>query len=214
MHYYHIISVQAETKEEAESATALALDPYGDGQVWDWYEIGGRWDGVLGATGATEETTVEGTNALSYADNPELFVKTLDDIEAAHSGRVKEILAELNGDYIRTEDVGPSMLGLPIPDRAATALRISKHNRAMSLAFKKILSMKTVPDGPLDGEAFGVAAMMVYKLRQLCDFLAGQYTSNSHFYDYANYSTHTSYLRGRIEEGGTSEWLVVVDLHN
>jgi hypothetical protein len=45
MHY----SVLAITKEKpTEESLAELMEPFGDGQKWDWYQVGGRWTGVLG----------------------------------------------------------------------------------------------------------------------------------------------------------------------
>jgi len=46
MHKGIIILVKAETKEEAKAATTNFLECYKE-NVWDWYEIGGRWEGLL-----------------------------------------------------------------------------------------------------------------------------------------------------------------------
>lgn len=40
--------VKASSAEEAESNMDEFLEYYGEGKVWDWNEIGGRWSGVLG----------------------------------------------------------------------------------------------------------------------------------------------------------------------
>ncbi len=47
MHKGVILLTQAVTKEEAKDNVEHFLEPYGNGDVWDWYVIGGRWSGVL-----------------------------------------------------------------------------------------------------------------------------------------------------------------------
>ncbi len=42
-----ILLVNADSKEEAIEKTSDFLEIYGDGDVWDWYTIGGRWSGTL-----------------------------------------------------------------------------------------------------------------------------------------------------------------------
>lgn len=47
MHKRIVLLIQASNNEEAEDKAKDFLEPYGNGQVWDWYVIGGRWSGVL-----------------------------------------------------------------------------------------------------------------------------------------------------------------------
>lgn len=47
MHKGVILIVKATTSDEAVSAAKEHMDDYGDGDVWDWYVIGGRWSGTL-----------------------------------------------------------------------------------------------------------------------------------------------------------------------
>jgi hypothetical protein len=47
MHKGIICLTQAADREEAVSNVQTFLDQYGDGDVWDWFVIGGRWSGTL-----------------------------------------------------------------------------------------------------------------------------------------------------------------------
>lgn len=47
MHKGVICLTQAADKDEAISNVESFLEQYGDGDVWDWYVIGGRWSGTL-----------------------------------------------------------------------------------------------------------------------------------------------------------------------
>lgn len=76
MHYLHLISVQAPNEEEALELVESALDPYGLGDVWDYYTVGGRWDNYFG-TG----------NTLRYTDNPERFIEELEKVLAEFNGK-------------------------------------------------------------------------------------------------------------------------------
>jgi hypothetical protein len=51
MHKGVICLTKATDKEDAISNVESFLESYGDGKVWDWYEIGGRWGGTLGSNG-------------------------------------------------------------------------------------------------------------------------------------------------------------------
>lgn len=47
MHHLTILLVKADDKQSARDKAAEFLEPHGDGKVWDWYQFGGRWSGVL-----------------------------------------------------------------------------------------------------------------------------------------------------------------------
>lgn len=49
MHKGVICLTQAADRDEAVSNIEEFLEHYGDGDVWDWYVIGGRWSGTLNA---------------------------------------------------------------------------------------------------------------------------------------------------------------------
>lgn len=49
MHKGVICLTQAADRDEAISNVESFLEQYGDGDVWDWYVIGGRWSGTLNA---------------------------------------------------------------------------------------------------------------------------------------------------------------------
>lgn len=47
MHKGVICLTQATDRDQAVSNVESFLEQYGDGHVWDWYVIGGRWSGTL-----------------------------------------------------------------------------------------------------------------------------------------------------------------------
>ena len=47
MHKGVILLTKATSKDEAASNVESFLELYGDGNVWDWYVIGGRWNNTL-----------------------------------------------------------------------------------------------------------------------------------------------------------------------
>ena len=47
MHKGVILLVKSTDREEILSEVEKFMEPYGDGNVWDWYRIGGRWNNTL-----------------------------------------------------------------------------------------------------------------------------------------------------------------------
>lgn len=47
MHKGVILLTEASNKKEALEKVESFLEPYGKGNVWDWYAIGGRWNNTL-----------------------------------------------------------------------------------------------------------------------------------------------------------------------
>jgi hypothetical protein len=47
MHKAVILLIKAENKGNAIEKAHSFMEPYGEGKVWDWYAIGGRWSGTL-----------------------------------------------------------------------------------------------------------------------------------------------------------------------
>ena len=47
MHFVNIIFVVADDENSAVALAEDSIKDYGEGRVWDWYEVGGRWHGSL-----------------------------------------------------------------------------------------------------------------------------------------------------------------------
>lgn len=47
MHKGIILLVKCRDKESAFHKVELFMPRYGNGKVWDWWRIGGRWSGTL-----------------------------------------------------------------------------------------------------------------------------------------------------------------------
>jgi hypothetical protein len=118
MHYIHLIAVEADNSEEAIKKAEQALSPYGDGDVWDYYEVGGRWNGEL-----------EGKDALCYSENSDAFVKHLDKCKERRNQELTNILNLLKGVEDQDGEEGNT-----------------EYRKQIAADFKKIMDLTEVPE--------------------------------------------------------------------
>ena len=94
MHCVQLVLVEAETHQEAIAMVESRLD---DVDWSDWSEIGGRWTGMFGDD--------EPTNALNYANDPEVFMKWINTFSEYRHTHMKEALAGFNNGGKTLEEV-------------------------------------------------------------------------------------------------------------
>lgn len=221
MHYMHRIVVLADDEDEAVSLAEVAIEPYGDGKVWDWYTVGGRWSGHF-----------KGKNALRYTDDPKLFAE---EVEAAYDNQ--------NEDYLRyrrmvsrepfTQSDVPEHITSELEKLGESQGSISDRSREWvdrnneQLAkdhegVKAVLGSASLAEAWDAEEKHSLASYYLKKMTLLVD---GSYTSDSHFLDAredgwitANTRGLQDYIRETEFDGRTEElerlWMVVIDMHN
>lgn len=207
MHIVHLVCVECPggtvTSDENQLEAAqdayneLESSGYGDGDVFDWFEIGGRWSGLL-----------DGHNAIRYSDNPDRFRSW---VEWALENRNDDF--RLYRDYISgrklTAADAPQVdfLGKETTeeDRIEIAERITKSNQEHHKEFKAILKAdKLRPEDEL--------SMTGYYLYKLGKLVSGYYMFESRFVMVPDFSVWPDWTR--IEAKPDDFWLVVMDLHN
>ena len=99
MHVLHLIAVEASSEEEAIMEAEAAIDGYGEGRVWDWFEVGGRWSGLFGTLecGAPR-------NVLRYSDDPSQFEESLERCNASQNREFRETVDKIFGRVIGPEE--------------------------------------------------------------------------------------------------------------
>jgi hypothetical protein len=81
MHCVQLIFIEADTHQEAIGLVESKLEQ----ADWsDWSEVGGRWTGMFGDD--------EPTNALNYANDPEVFMKWVNTFSEYRNSHMKEAL--------------------------------------------------------------------------------------------------------------------------
>jgi hypothetical protein len=81
MHKGVILLTKAQDKDEALANVSSFLQEYGDGKVWDWFVIGGRWSGTLNPKAKEFFNKAEEHFKLTYPDrdNPFLSMKMVEE---------------------------------------------------------------------------------------------------------------------------------------
>jgi hypothetical protein len=81
MHCVQLIFIEADTHQEAIKSVEARLEQ----ADWsDWSQVGGRWEGMYGDD--------EPTNALNYANDPEVFMKWVNTFSEYRNSHMKEAL--------------------------------------------------------------------------------------------------------------------------
>ena len=78
MHKGIIILVKAENREDAKCKVDEFMESYGNGDVWDWYTVGGRWNGNLAPKEKLEKFTEKVNKILVKSEEGWLFQSEVD----------------------------------------------------------------------------------------------------------------------------------------
>jgi hypothetical protein len=213
VHTVHIIASEGADAGDARAAAENGIEAYGNGNAWDWYEVGGRWDGLIGATGTTEEDGLPGVTQLCYAENPELFNETINNAINGRTADLLEALQAIRGDVISADEVPCQFMGVPTKDRQGTAQAVSEQNAAYSAEWQKLLACNTADE--LEALVGGFHHhMMFYKVYKLMEGLLGHYSFDSRFYDVESGTIGREYVDERKGTDPSKQWITVFDLHN
>lgn len=213
MHVLHLIAVEADSEEEAIMEAEAAIDGYGEGRVWDWFEVGGRWSGLFGTT-----SDGESKNVLAYSDDPVQFEESLSRCDASQNREFCETLDKIFGRNVFPEDARDFFgRDLSQSEREEMAERVTRSNEATGKAFESLRTMSEMPTSsacptqvPFTSDPYHLG----YLLKKLGKQLTREYDFNAYFWDRIEWTTSTGPARERCEEEPSKQYLVALDLHN
>lgn len=206
MHAVHLIAVVADNEEDAITAAESAIEGYGNGDVWDWFEVGGRWDGLL-----------KDKNTLCYLEDPDEFRRAVTKALDYRNREFTNLRDRIVGKVLTAEDIGDTTdFGLPVDQdkKAEVAENISKSNKEVKFAFDKLMDAKSLEMYHARMDLSFNGHMVGYYLRKLGTLVADYYCFDSFFYDGEYGSTTPGDMWTRCGDDPGRQWLVVVDLHN
>jgi hypothetical protein len=199
MHVLHLILIEA---DEAEDITDESLPFYeGESHWWDWFEIGGRWNGCL-----------DGKNVLPLSDVANAR-EALEGVIIRQEAEFTDMQRKLSGAPITKADAPDYVFGLALPDKDGYVGRTNEANAATARAFRDVLS------APSLAAAHAVMAetphsLIGYYIERFGKFIDGDWTPDSGFWDSVDYTANPKSALAKLgTEDAEGLFLVACDFH-
>jgi hypothetical protein len=209
MHVVHLLAVTAESAEDAIKIVDSNLGATEEGSTWwDWYEIGGRWDGFLG------EFSEGATNVLCCTDK-EGARKALEWVARSQNYAWREVRDLMTGRQVSPDEAPEYIFGIPTgsspEQRQHWADRTSEQNAESKELLDQMLASDEVPNPGWGG---GVGWLVPWRIKQGMKLAQGEWYSDSHFWDVEAYTARPDEVLDGLDDGtADSTYLVVVDFH-
>jgi hypothetical protein len=203
MHKGIILLVKATDREDATEQVREFMEPYGNGKVWDWYVIGGRWSNILIPTDKAKSYAEYAHSVLvPLPQHPDFIAE--DEVKAKLpllQAKWKEL--GLAGNCSHTDNYSLSNDGdaydvVPIADCIEKVKSWVKDVPVeMEKTWEKLVEAKAKGKG-----------MVGYYAGQLYDLDYGNFCFDSNVYDVTEDKAES------IPEDTTGYFAVMVDIHN
>jgi hypothetical protein len=195
MHFLHVIAVEAPDEASAIAETEAFIDRY-EGEAWDWFEVGGRWDDELA-----------GKSAMCAKDGPSAFMAAAEQATNATTQEIRAMIQDLTG--VLSDPLTPEqVLAQGMDPVKYFEFRV----RSQTVATQAAKEFTDLCDDPAPLSArYG---MLGYRLRRLGSLVADYFVNGMVFYDAVYGTRDLANLRERVTATPETQWLVVVDCHN
>lgn len=209
MHVLNFILVKTENPEPRETLGTI-LNSGGEAW-WDWYEIGGRWDGVL--ISDYPHLKLEDRNVLPIRDYPVEAMKIIEECHRIQERTFVDARAKVLGTPVTVTGNNGHVFGIPVARTKEIADEETKENKLYAETWQKMLiapSLEAVQKDPNVG-------MFSYYMGRMIDIVSGRWTADSAYFDSAwgNADALRSLeeLRSKPVEELGDFYLVAVDFH-
>jgi hypothetical protein len=180
MHVIQVLLVHV--PQLTSAAAAAAVQEALPGQDWyDYYDIGGRWDGHLGQWAPD----LADPNVMAL-DHP-AALSVLADLARTQDQTLAEAQAQIRGAHVGVSDLSGNIFGLPVEPTPAAAAAATARNQQMAQTWEQILTAASLSEARQ--ASAGPAGLTTYMVRRLLDLVDGVWTSRSGFYYPEHYST-------------------------
>jgi hypothetical protein len=207
MHKGVILLVKADSKEDALDQVTDFMEPYGEGDVWDWYSIGGRWNNTLAPEELLNQFKIKVDNEIliKKEGSPWISQQQVDDNQEFLQKAWEEVgLVGLNS-YCNHYDI-PSEGNTYDVVKLEDCLSIVKEwvkdlKKASEEIFEKLVEAKNKAlEGEYDMSGYYAG---IYK-----DLNQGNFSFETNVYDITTNYSET------IPEDIIDYYAVMVDMHN
>lgn len=210
MHVLHFVLVKTENPEPRETlATILGSE---SGYWWDWYEVGGRWDGVL--LNDFPNLKLEDKNVLPLKDYPVEGLKIIQECHLIQERTFVDARAKILGTPVAVAGDNGHVFGIPIARTQDIADEETRENQLYADTWQKLLlapSLEAVQKDPNVG-------MLSYYMGRAMDLVSGRWTFDSAFFDSAWGNADAlrtlEELRAKSAEELDGYYLIAVDFHH
>ena len=211
MHKGVILLTKAENREDAISNADEFLREYGDGNVWDWYRVGGRWSNHLAPEEKLEEYDKQMKELVGYKEGD--FGIGTNKLEE-NSDRLIEIWKSLGlkgkpvesyggGFAFGLADEGEEYDVLPLSECVKEVNNwIRDVDKEAAEYFDKIIEEREKEKG------IGHGTMSAYYAGKYRDSVYNNFCFDSNVYDI------TAERGERLPEDMDGYWAVMIDMHN
>lgn len=213
MHKLCICLTKAQDRDEARNNVESFLENYGDGKVWDWYVIGGRWSGTL-----NEKSDEFFEKAKEFFDNkyPEnkgfISTKMVDESKT----ELEKIWVEIGGigsnPYDRDQYKNEGELDdvMPLKDCIAIVDKCFKDYGNFEEKADEYWAKMLAEKEKEKAENNTTSTMSAYYANQYAKCKYDEFSDISTVFDTENYTNDISKAKENIDE----YYAVVVDMHN
>lgn len=217
MHTIHFIALELPANlSTAPSGIGSAIDglvsdAIGAPSWWDWYEVGGRWDGELAKE--FPDAALVAPNVVSLSKNPQVAQKLLEQAQKRQNSVFLHMRDLIVGNEVLPAELPGHVFGIPVAQDQEQADRITQHNREQAQAWQDILASPSLKEIPQNEATY----MAPYYVRKLIDVIEHRWNEDSGFFDAINGTPDPQFLldaTAAFHAGASPEVvLVAVDFH-
>ena len=205
MHKGVILLIKTSDKDEAKDKVQEFMVQYGDGDVWDWYVIGGRWSGTLNSKTKEFFEKAEAHFKATYPERENEFIST--DMVKEQTDTLNTIWSEIGGEgsnpYARSSynDFGYDDDALPLSECKDVVLEWKKDIEVEAEVFwDKMLEAKKK-------EGYDMSA---YYANRYAEMKYDEFCFESNVYDTELETNDPT----KALENADQYFAVMVDMHN
>lgn len=205
MHTVHLLALHYDLGESLNDQYVQGLvgSSIDDNPAWwDYYSVGGRWDGFFGDKG----------NFITYEESPAEVRKELVEARARQNAKFRSMRDELTGATVAVADISGHVFGLPVQPDEAAAERLTRSNKETQEAWQRVLRANDLDSLDTDFQA----QMAMFRAQRLIGLVYGEWNPESSFYYPIGETTNPKAVESFLDQEeryGRGLLLAAIDFH-